>query len=100
MPQTWEEFGEMMWGIMVTKGKSKGSGFGAQQVKPEPPPGFDGNVAPYEEWAKRLTNWETSFPFLLSRGALLVGALKGEPFKLVIEKLTVAEYSEEATYDD
>ena len=101
LPQTWAEFGEMMWGIMAGKGKGKGHGGGQHlQVKPEPPPGFDGTHPPYEEWAKRLLNWETRFPFLQNRGSLLVGALKGEPFKLVTEKLTPDEYSEEATYDD
>ena len=82
------------------KGAGKGKGAPDQYVKPQEPPKFDGFRPPVDEWERKLLAWEQAYPNLRNRGALLVQALSGEPFKLVTTTLKPEVWSREALYDE
>ena len=58
------------------------------------PPNFDGTN--YEEWRKRLTVWEATYPKFATdktAGPKLLGSLKAEVFNLVTSLLDCTQWS-------
>jgi len=96
---------EAMAGFMAAMRMMTGKGHGkgeapAQYAKPTEPPKFDGFQPPVEEWERKLIAWETAYPSLRNRGALLVQSLSKEPFRLVTTTLKPEDWTREAQYDE
>ena len=68
----------------------------AAHMRPQMPPEFDGTE--FEEYLKRLETWEQYSHSLADKGHLVTGRLKGKPFQLVTDSLTLAQRSDPAGY--